>query len=304
MKNLFFFLMLILPLYAIGQVVIEKSASQIEKEQAVKVIEAVNRNKVTVYDSLSNRVPSDSLFLLIGQNIIVKPHDRDKKPYDGFYLKNGKKYAEIELPYLRTGCAYDSLVGRRFKIIAYKKDYPNKIYFTDEKDTLYLDPSSQDYYIEGYLSKLSERYVGKKFARVVSSFDNDPIDFKTGKPVKLKVGDIWIVDRVIIDSEDGRTKAILRNSLGNQLSETIEDWLSFFDLRYKPKADSDKWKRKYGVYCWKKILQNEIYVGMPASAVKLAWGEPEYINNASYGDQWVYSNGYVYIKNGKVTSWN
>ena len=43
---------------------------------------------------------------------------------------------------------------------------------------------------------------------------------------------------------------------------------------------------------------------MSESALIESWGQPDYINDASYGEQWVYGNTYVYIKNGRVTAWN
>ncbi len=310
MKRLLFFSVLIVsififPFSIFSQVRIEKSATQINSDRLADSIRIANETKDLLYDSLSNYIKPDSLFILVGQRIIIKPHDRNKEPYQGFYRLNGDLYGQANLPYSRKGCSYDSLVGRAFNVIRFDKSHPRKIFIADDKDSLYMTSAAdRDYLIEGYIAKLSQKYVGKKYARVVSGYDNDPNDFKTGKPVKLKVGDIWTVKRLIINPDNGEICAIMGNSLGNELSENIVGWLSFFDIRYKPKSESDKWKRKYGEFCWRKIMQNEIYVGMPASAVRLAWGEPKDINKASYGDQWVYSNGYVYIRGGKVTGWN
>jgi hypothetical protein len=54
----------------------------------------------------------------------------------------------------------------------------------------------------------------------------------------------------------------------------------------------------------KAALHQQIMVGMPLVLLINSWGEPNRINSASYGDQYVYGDNCVYIKNGKVTSWN
>ena len=305
MKKLLLALVLMVPMLAWGQVRIEKSASQRETQRKTDSLRVANESKIAVYDSISNYVKPDSLFLLIGQRIIITPHDKDKKPYQGFYHLNGEKYAKVDMRYLQTGCAYDSLAGRVFNVIGFDKKFPRKLYIADEKDTLYMDSDAdKSYLIEGYLTKLAEKNVGKKFVRAIIMDEDEATDFNTGKKFKVYAGQVWTIKRLIINPDDGDVEAVLSNTKGQEVSECLTGWLSLFDIYYKPKSESDKWKRKYGEYCWKKILHNEIYIGMPKSAVKLAWGEPKYINDASYGEQWVYSNGYVYIKNGKVTGWN
>ncbi|WP_336536617.1 hypothetical protein [Bacteroides acidifaciens] len=305
MEKLLAMMLMLLPMIAWGQVRIEKSASQIQAERVADSLRIVKENTMAVYDSLSNYVKPDSLFLLIGQRIIIKPHERDKEPYQGFYNLNGDVYAKVETKYSQVGCAYDSLAGRTFNVIGYDKKYPRKLYIADEKDSLYMTNSADKYYlIEGYLSKLAKKYEGQKYVRAINMGENDETDFNTGKSFKVYAGQVWTIKRLIINPENGDIYAILSNTKGQEVSERLVGWLSFFDIYYVPKKESDKWRRKYGDFCWKKILNKEIYVGMPKSAVELAWGEPKYINDASYGEQWVYSNGYVYIKNGKVTGWN
>lgn len=158
MKKLLLALMLMVTMILYGQVKIEKSASQIKSERITDSLRIANENKIVVYDSVSNYIKPDSLFLLIGQRIIITPHERDKKPYKGFYCLNGEKYAKVDMPYLQTGCAYDSLAGRTFDVIGFDKKFPRKLYIADEKDTLYMDSDAdRDYLIEGYLTKLSNK---------------------------------------------------------------------------------------------------------------------------------------------------
>lgn len=54
------------------------------------------------------------------------------------------------------------------------------------------------------------------------------------------------------------------------------------------------------------IQQQEVVLGMTAEQVKLSWGKPEDVNRTvgSWGvhEQWVYGRKFVYLENGKVTS--
>lgn len=52
------------------------------------------------------------------------------------------------------------------------------------------------------------------------------------------------------------------------------------------------------------VLKNKIMVGMPEELLYMSWGYPTRVNASSYGDQLVYGSQYVYIRNGRVTSWN
>lgn len=54
------------------------------------------------------------------------------------------------------------------------------------------------------------------------------------------------------------------------------------------------------------IHEQKITLGMTAKQVELSWGKPENINRSvgSWGihEQWIYNHQYVYLKNGKVSS--
>jgi len=52
------------------------------------------------------------------------------------------------------------------------------------------------------------------------------------------------------------------------------------------------------------IKNHKIKIGMSEYQVMISWGKPNKINRASYGDQWVYENQYLYFENGKLKSFN
>lgn len=55
------------------------------------------------------------------------------------------------------------------------------------------------------------------------------------------------------------------------------------------------------------VARQVIYVGMREDLLLCSWGYADYVNRASYGNQYVYrtmgKSSYVYTRNGVVTSW-
>lgn len=64
------------------------------------------------------------------------------------------------------------------------------------------------------------------------------------------------------------------------------------------------YEKKFGQKNWKLILESNVVIGFTEEMVLLSWGAPNSINRASYGDQWVYSNQYLYFENGKLSNFN
>ena len=51
-------------------------------------------------------------------------------------------------------------------------------------------------------------------------------------------------------------------------------------------------------------MGGKVVIGFTEEMVLLSWGVPKDINRASYGDQWVYDEQYLYFENGKLKSFN
>jgi hypothetical protein len=51
------------------------------------------------------------------------------------------------------------------------------------------------------------------------------------------------------------------------------------------------------------IRSGTVRVGMSEEALFMTMGYPDHVNTASYGNQIVFGNTYVYVTNGKVTAW-
>lgn len=55
------------------------------------------------------------------------------------------------------------------------------------------------------------------------------------------------------------------------------------------------------------VRERSVCMGMPPDAVKASWGDPDDINRSvtrySVSEQWIYGRTYVYLRDGKVDSW-
>lgn len=64
--------------------------------------------------------------------------------------------------------------------------------------------------------------------------------------------------------------------------------------------------KKYGKYNGRLIAQGKVAIGFTKQMCRDAWGEPKTIHTTTtrYGvkEQWVYSGGYLYFENGKLTT--
>lgn len=121
-------------------------------------------------------------------------------------------------------------------------------------------------------------------------------DFVTGEKMDAHKT-VWTFKEIIAMPDVMKAGYYLVNDGG--IATAVESMDNFI-----PKSDIDSYAKKYGKEMVDAALDGEIKKGMPAGLVRIAKGQPEHINSASYGQQWVYKNMYIYIKNGKVTGWN
>lgn len=89
----------------------------------------------------------------------------------------------------------------------------------------------------------------------------------------------------------------------DKIEETFHDHTAFTDILYLKNPEKSFTKKAL-----KAIKEGKIFLGMNGRDVLASWGLPQNVNRTvgKWGthEQWVYpENIYVYIKNGKVTSW-
>lgn len=252
--------------------------------------ENYNRKSSAAYNALQSAesVVLREVFNHSISNEIKKQHIDTKDSLEKEFYKYLKMGRELNAPELHS------------------KDTKAFLMLVDEKDTIYYmfdkrsDYPDFPFNIEGYITKLTELRKNERYAKCISMDDYTDTDFYTGKTIRFYVGQIWWLKEIVIDPKYGDLVELYTNSKG----EVYKAPHFTFNIAFKTKKESDRIKKKYGETTWKAIMTYTIYKGMSKSAVKESWGEPKYINDASYGEQWVYEDKYVYFRNGRVTGWN
>lgn len=144
----------------------------------------------------------------------------------------------------------------------------------------------------GFKEKFERENKDKKF--VFRSYTLH--DFDTGEKIDAHKT-TWTFKEIIAMPDVMKAGYYLVNDGG--IATAVESMDNFI-----PKSDIDSYAKKYGKEMVGAALDGDVNVGMASDLVRIAKGQPEHINSASYGQQWVYKNMYIYIKNGKVTGWN
>lgn len=248
----------------------------------------------------------------IGQSLYVVPKGERlaKYGYTGFYeIPEGKIYQQVS-EYIKN-TKHEAIANKTFKV----EDanivgegvfgYPNVyLKITSDTDTLYYKYDMQyehnfPFIVIGYLDKIKTEHIGKKYC-LLKTPDAKLTDYLTGKDVVLTPGTTWTCSDIVLDTKYGYLMMLFTNTKGETISEmVVRHKLMFIAETYKAKLET-----KYGKALVQTAIKGSIQKGMSEELVKVAFGEPKRINDASYGEQWVYDGQYVYFKNGKVTGWN
>lgn len=280
----------------------------------------------TKYDSLQNFL-GESVYKYIGQDLYLKgkPDKTKKFGYDGFLLDYTKSITDISNVYKNIdgyNSDYDELQGKYFNVLAIHKHpeaekfsllYGTRYYMElKEKksgDIVFFDYDSKyehtfPFIVVGFFEKQKKRLVGEKFVLCNKAME-EQIDINTGKPITKNSGQKWECVDLTVDEVYYELSLVLKNSLNEKTTLSYDYSFNEYSKGrvYLAKA-ADYYKTKFGITNWLKILDNQILVGFTKEMAKLAWGEPDKINSASYGEQWVYDNQYLYFKNGKLTAFN
>lgn len=197
------------------------------------------------------------------------------------------------------------------------------------------------YVVQGHVEKLKNIYVGKKYIYVgekgayLYDSERDKLsDINTGKEIEhVRVNSIWTCIDVQVKpltklqnkyiDNDNRSPVVLvfenpqygrgfcyyeKENGGHVESYVGERPLICGLFIDKESMDTHKKKMitKYGQKYGNAIAQNKVQLGMNQAMCRESWGEPYEINRStgSFGvhEQWVYSGGYLYFENGKLTS--
>lgn len=295
MKRIFFILFTLFYVISFGQVnITTKATKQVEE---------------LPFDTSKNW-QGEQYKSYFGQMLYVVPKHKmlEKYGYKDFYeTPGGETFRPIAINSGNT--KYEELVSKTYKVedaILEGKDFmgnPN-VYLKlslDSQIVYYKYDMQYDngfpFIVLSYLDKLKKDNIGKKFV-LIKSADSKLSDYETGKDVILNPGTIWTCKDIVLDSEYYKLIMLFVNEKGETINDGVNGYL-FFSYEEKKRLES-----KYGKDLVKTAIERKIKVGMTKELVRIAYGDPKQINTTSYNEQWVYSYGYVYFKNGKVTSWN
>ncbi len=265
-------------------------------------------SEVLPYDSTANFVGLNAK-QYIGQELYLKPLTPilRKHGYRGFFTVNASptryksnhdelagKYFYV-LDVLKHPNAHESpkQYGSRFYLKLKDKENAEICYFDYHGDFIYYFP----FIVVGHWEKLKKENVGKLF--ILRYIDDELYDFRTGKKIDFENGSIWTFAEITIAEPDYFMVYLFENGKG----ETIMSGGNKGKVTYWPKEIALDYKERFGEY-WKDILECKVIIGMTAEMVKLSWGEPNKINRASYGEQWVYGEQYLYFDNSILKSFN
>lgn len=306
-------ILLLLALFCVcfGQAQIQKIVEP-QKEVDIPVVFDSTKNlirpqKYGVYDS--------SIQAFVGQKLYLKPLEEGYKRKDGYVTILTVDYDPNKPPYLYRYGNYEKLAEKTFEVISvdtfltiYKK-YVFTLRMVEDESIVckYIydgESYSFPFITMSYYNYLCSRLLEQKYVISNSMFKG-----KTSEELKQESStNFWTAKNISIN-DDGVLFVIVTDGVGEHRI-LLDDFLGHSGEGKQSKVifeelEWNKLVKLYGLGMMKTVLARKIKVGMPEKLVRYSWGMPERINRSSYGpDQWVYDSQYLYIRNGKVESWN
>lgn len=289
-----------------------------------KVAEA-KPEKVEPYDSLRNFLGNDYKQYK-GQELYLIPKAEILRKY-GYevFIKDINKSAYDKSNIFKCcdnyNSKYDELQGKYFTVIDVLEDpissyspyaylklrmkETNEItFFRYETKCSYIFP----FLVVGYYEKQKEIFVGNEvlirpFPKIEGVDQEKTVDIVTGDEIEFEKGKYVKCLDVTIDDKYYEPALLLENDKGQKfLFELYTRYLHI--SRILTKQEAEDYRKRFGEENWQTILNEKVKVGFTEEMTKVSWGEPDKINRASYGDQWVYGDQYLYFENGKLKAFN
>lgn len=286
-------------------------------------------NKVIEYDSLNNFM-GEKTSAYIGQILTLspKPENLRKYGYEKFFINYDKSKPLISTSsdniYKREGfnSNYDSLVNKKFlvkdvieqnRLMKHQNVAYLKLIDCETNDSLYFGyntkwSSAFPFIVEGYLDKYINLFKGKEvlirpFIKTESGRQKKTFDIDSGEEIEIPKGEFFEFLDIVFEENYFDLSILVKDSNSRRFT---------FPLYYKTtevqriftKDEVEKYQSKFGKENWNIIIQNKVQIGFTEEMVIFTFGKPDKVNVASYGDQWVYPDFYLYFKNGKLTAFN
>lgn len=280
---------------------------------------------VEPYDSLRNFLENDYLQYK-GQELylIPKAESLRKYGYEGF-LKDINKSAFDKSNTFKCcdsyNSKYDDLAGKYFTVLevledpksSYSPDAYIKLKMKETGETVFFKYDKKFKYsfpflVVGYYEKQKQIFVDKDvlirpFPKIEGANQKKILDIETGEEIEIEKGKYVKCIDVTIDKKYFEPALLLKNDKGQKFLFALHT--RYLNIqRILTKEETENYKKKFGQDNWETILNEKVKVGFTEEMTKVSWGEPDKINRASYGDQWIYGDQYLYFENGKLKSFN
>lgn len=281
----------------------EKTIAQIQ----VSTQSNKQQEEIMHFDSTSNYITN--LKSLKGQVLFVIPQDPKlsgwgymdfyKYPFINDSYEN--RYGEPALS-SKYNTKYEDLVGKYFIV--------DSIFTINSKCFLVLRNKNDFndiccYKILTYPTK-KIKYSETHFPFICLSYYNHLVNTYVNKEVvtynesKNKIMSGVLKDILVDDNLVDNIKYTFASSLDTFEIRNI----AFLDNRAMLKSKYNNLAKTYGYEFVNCVLKETIKVGMPEKLLVLSWGEPDRIHSSSDGSKmFVYKDTYVFIKSGRITSW-
>ena len=296
------------------------SFAQITTTQVAEKKEEIS---VKPYDGLKNFL-GDDVYKYIGQDLYLKGKTKDlrKYGYSDFLLDYKKRPVERYKSNDGIHSEYEELVGKYFKVLdvhkhpkadeskyLYGKTYYLELEEKNSGEIIYFKYDSQyeiffPFIVVLFFEKTKSNVVGEQFV-FSNKLLKSKMNIETGDSISVNSAEIWTCIDLTIEEKDYNLALVFKNSLGEKIAIAYMYAIGkYSNGRSYTLVQSQAYHQKFGEKNWLIILDNNVVIGFTEEMVRLAWGEPKKINHASYGDQWIYENRYLYFENGKLKSFN
>lgn len=274
------------------------------------------------YDSTANYLGADPA-QYTGQELWLKrmPEIQREMGYGNFIL-NYKKVADINDSKNVYKCCdgynsmYYELQNKHFLVeqvfkekIKDKEEYFFKLKELSDGDIVYYlyDPESVysfPFAVMGYIEKQKELLKGKEFVFSDAVLLN-AVDMQTLDPIKPVVGQKWVYEDVTVDNYHFEVSLIVKNPNGTKIAVPLADvYNETLPRKVYTWKEANDMQQKFGIYNYKRILQQKIASNMNKESLRLSWGEPLEVIKKGNTEEWVYTSGSVVFNGNSIAKIN
>lgn len=231
-------------------------------------------------------------------------HDAESSHFNTNYWDLAYKYFIVDsVVKLRGGYEY----GKYILYLTERDNIENKCCFVYDPKMKYDFP----FLVVSHYNFIINNYVNKEFMTVrndklsVSRVTDISMNEDGNLQCELVIGKdtIYLMDMNLYFKRNKEDARWIELNGEKHLFFARTDWEN--KNKFIEKAEWNKLVNLYGVEMMKCVLTGSLRIGMPVALMYLSWGEPDEIHSSSYGvTQYIYMDDYVYVKNGRITSWH